>query len=280
MSIHFLEKKNPHPRDSHITFDEGPHIYTIDGDSSFMSVTTWNHSHFEHFDADKIIDSMMRSKKWPESKYFGMTKQQIKDQWSNNGKEASEAGTKMHYDIECYYNNMEVVNDSIEYTYFRNFEHDRTIGDDDKELKSQLPATPTPYRTEWMVYDKQLKFAGSIDMLYEKPDGSLLIYDWKRSKGIEKVNRWNKFSTTECIGHLPDSNFWHYSLQLNTYKAIIEKNYGKKVVGMYLVCLHPENKNKNYQVFKVSDLSKEVQDLFKLRLQMLEGESERANVEK
>ena len=63
MSLDFLEKKNAHSRDNHITFDEGPHIYTIDGDSSFMSVTTWNHSHFEHFDADKIIKNMMKSKK-------------------------------------------------------------------------------------------------------------------------------------------------------------------------------------------------------------------------
>ena len=201
-----------------------------------------------------------------------MTPQEIKDQWSNNGKEASEAGTKMHYDIECYYNNMEVKNDSIEYKYFQNFEYDRKIGDNNEELKSQLPTTPVPYRTEWMVYDKELKFAGSIDMLYEKPDGSLLIYDWKRSKGIEKVSRWNKFSTTECIEHLPDTNYWHYCLQLNTYKAIIEKNYGKKVDGMYLVCLHPDNKNNNYQVFKVVDLGEEVQDLFKLRMNNLKNE--------
>lgn len=275
MSIDFLEKKNAHSRDKHITFDEGPHIYTIDGDSSFMSVTTWNHSHFEHFDADRIIANMMKSKKWPESKYFGMSSQEIKDQWSNNGKEASEAGTKMHYDIECYYNNIEVKNDSIEYQYFQNFEHDRKIGDDNEEMKSQLPTTPIPYRTEWMVYDKELKFAGSIDMLYEKPDGSLLIYDWKRSKGIEKVSKWNKFSTTECIEHLPDTNYWHYCLQLNTYKAIIEKNYGKKVDGMYLVCLHPENKNKNYQVFKVVDLREEVQDLFKLRMNNLKKSIEK-----
>ena len=41
----YLAKKFPHERDSHIHFDEGPHIYTIDGDSDFMSVTTWNHSH-------------------------------------------------------------------------------------------------------------------------------------------------------------------------------------------------------------------------------------------
>ena len=70
--VDYLAKKNPHVRDYDITFDEKPHIYTIKGDSSFTSVTTWNHSHFEEFDADAIIDRMMRSKKWPESKYFGL----------------------------------------------------------------------------------------------------------------------------------------------------------------------------------------------------------------
>ena len=69
--IEFLARKNPHPRDSRITFDEGPHIYTIDGDSGFTSVTTWNHSHFEEFDADKIITRMMSSRNWKNSKYFG-----------------------------------------------------------------------------------------------------------------------------------------------------------------------------------------------------------------
>ena len=39
----YLAKKHSHERDSHIHFDEGPHIYTIDGCSEFMSVTTWNH---------------------------------------------------------------------------------------------------------------------------------------------------------------------------------------------------------------------------------------------
>ena len=75
----YLAKKNPHSRDESITFDEGPHIYTIDGDSDYMSVTTWNHSHFDHFDADKIIDKMMMGRKWgPAHKYWGMTKEQIK----------------------------------------------------------------------------------------------------------------------------------------------------------------------------------------------------------
>ena len=38
----------------------------------------------------------------------------------------------------------------------------------------------------------------------------------------------------------------------------------RKVTDLYLVCLHPENKNKNYQRIKV-DLQEEVKDLFNLR---------------
>ena len=76
-----------------------------------------------------------------------------------------------------------------------------------------------------------------------------------------------KFSHTECISHIPDTNFWHYCLQLNTYKAILEKNYGKTISGMALVCLHP-NKN-NYQLIPVLNLQTEVQTLFNLRKNML-----------
>ena len=96
----YLKNKNLHELDTHITFEEGPHIYTIDGDSDFTSVTTWNHSHFFPFNADLIIDKMMASKRWPENtKYFGMTKDAIKTLWDKNRDEAASAGTKMHYDI-------------------------------------------------------------------------------------------------------------------------------------------------------------------------------------
>jgi ATP-dependent exoDNAse (exonuclease V) beta subunit len=248
-----LQKKNPHERDTHITFDEEPHIYTIDGDSNYMSVTTWNHKHFEQFDADKIIGRMMKSKNWSNSKYYRQTPDEIKEGWEKNRDEAATAGTKLHYDIETYYNNCPVDNTSVEYKYFINF----------VEMTKHF----APYRTEWMIWDKELRFAGSIDMVYENTDGTLLIYDWKRSKGIEKTTRYNKYSHTECISHLPDTNFWHYSLQLNTYKAIIEKNYGKIVSGMMLVCLYPDNKD--YQLFKVPNLQDEINELFKLRKSML-----------
>ena len=250
-----LAKRNPHERDSHISFEEGPHIYTIDGDSNYLSVTSWNHSHFEKFDAEAIIAKMMSSPKWPRSKYFGMSKEEIQEQWKQNGQTASAAGTKLHYDIECFYNEQLPDNTSVEYQYFLKFH--RILG-----------ANLTPFRTEWMIWAHELKFAGSIDMVYKDEDGFLQIYDWKRCKEIKKTNPW-RCATTECIEHLPDSNFWHYSLQLNTYKALLEKNYGVKVSMMYVVCLDPNNKNNSFLRFEVPHLKSEIRDLFKLRSEML-----------
>ena len=248
----YLAKAHPHARDKNILFEEGPHIYTIDGDSDYTSVTKWVHSHFPHFDPDKVIEKMMASKRWEQSKYFGMEPEAIKEMWSKNGREASAAGTKMHYDIECFYNKSENKNDSVEYGYFKEFHRDF--------------AALKPYRTEWMIYHKQLKLAGSIDMLFENEDGSLQIYDWKRCKEIRKSNMFESAST-EVVSHLPNANFWHYSLQLNTYKMMLEANYGKKVSDMFLVCLHPNKPN--YQRIKVPHLKAEMLDLVTLREEQL-----------
>ena len=246
-----LAIENAHPRDQYITFDEGPHIYTVHGEQGYTSVTTFIHQQFSHFNADEIIQKMEKSGKLqdPTNKYFGMTPAQIKHSWNENGKLASGSGTKMHYDIECHYNDMQVSNDSIEYQYFQNFLQDFP------DLR--------PYRTEWMVYDEDAKISGSIDMVFRHTDGTYLIYDWKRVKEIKYEDEWsNKTSNTSCLKHLPDTNFWHYSLQINTYRYVLEKNYGIQISGMYLVCLHPENPNKTYERIQVHDLRKEVEDLF------------------
>jgi hypothetical protein len=82
-----------------------------------------------------------------------------------------------------------------------------------------------------------------------------------------KENLYGAKALTACIRHLDDTNFWHYALQLNTYKAIIEEKYGRKVVGLCLVCLHPNNAD--YQLIPVPFLEKEMVDLFTYRKQML-----------
>jgi hypothetical protein len=266
MKLDYLAKKNEHERDKYIEFDEGPHIYTVHGELGYTSVTTWNHHHFPEFDSNKIIDNMMGGKKWNDkeknAKYWNqttdkpMTKDEIKSMWDKNRDEAAAAGTAMHYDIECFYNNVLPNNTSTEYKYFENFW---------KDFQEEHPYL-VPYRTEWMVYYEELKLSGSIDMIYEDtrdPTGNtLIIYDWKRCKEISHENNFSK-AKTAVISHLPDTNFWHYSLQLNTYKKILEDKYGKKVTKLALVVLHPDNRN--YEVHEVPILEKELNDLFEYR---------------
>lgn len=255
-----LARLNPHPRDEHILFDAGPHTYTIHGEGGYTSVTTWIHSHFGHFNADAIISKMMRSPKWPENKYYGMTREEIKAAWDANRDEAATAGTAMHYDIECFYNGMTPTNTSIEFRYFTEFEAART------HPETGFGRFLRPFRTEWMVYFEEAKLAGSIDMVYEDTrDGTLQIYDWKRSKEIKKTNSFQS-ATTECISHLPDTNYWHYSLQLNLYRQILQRKYGKVVVGLYLVILHPDNRSGTFERIKVPFLETEMADLLAERI--------------
>ncbi len=252
MSLDYLANKNLHTRDSNITFKDDGHIYTVkhpgrpEGDTGFTSVTTFIHTLFEGFNADKIIDKMMNSHRWPTNKYYGMTKEEIKNLWSENGKMASAAGTKLHFDIECCYNGMVVENNSIEYGHFLNF-------------KRTFPNL-TAYRTEWIIYDETLRFAGSIDMAFMNSDGIIELYDWKRVKEILPNDRWGKWLTNPIVSHLPDTNYWHYALQLNIYKAILMDKYGLSVGSLYLVSLHPENKS--YNRIEIPDLQDEVQQLF------------------
>ena len=84
-------------------------------------------------------------------------------------------------------------------------------------------------------------------------DGTLSNYDWKRCKSVEKFVSYNQFALGP-VSHLPDTNFWHYSIQLNTYKLIIERNYGYTIKGMYLVCIHPEL-DTNYQIHEVEPMN-------------------------
>jgi ATP-dependent exoDNAse (exonuclease V) beta subunit len=268
-----LKQNNPHERDEFIKFYNNGHKYeiSIDLKSKYTSVTTWCHSHFAKFDADAIIANIYKSKNWgPNNKYWNMTPEEIKSTWKKSGDSAANSGTNLHEQIEhfmnnefinypyshnelssYYLNNNHLSNNlSIEWEYFMNFIKEYP------DLK--------PYRTEWMIFDEDLKLAGSIDMVYENADGTLSIYDWKRCKAISTINEWNKFAITPVISHIHDTNFWHYTLQLNTYKFILERKYNKMVTNLCLVILHPDNSNNTYQLMNVPILTKEMLDLLSL----------------
>jgi len=262
----YLALLNHHPRDDYISFEEGPHIYTVMGErGTYTSVTTWNHSHFSHFDSESVAENIIKSSRMsdPTYKYYGKTKEEIINGWTNSGKSASGLGTIMHYDIECFYNGMDVKNDSIEFTYFHQF------AEDYKHLR--------PYRTEWLVYNEDWMISGSIDMVFENSDGTLQIFDWKRSKEMKYEVEFGKYALTDCISHLPDVNFWHYSLQLNMYRRILEAKYDKKVTKLTLVGIHPDNIYKKYECFEVPIMKKEMDDLIELRLSQVREIKSKSN---
>ena len=252
---------NNSERDSRITFLEEPHLYLIDGKEvpGLQSVTQFVHSFFPHFNVDNVIQNMMKSKNWSTSKYFGKTVDEIKLEWDNIRDNAALAGTKMHLAIEQYYNSIidptiqldqdKNVIDSIEYQYFQNFLKDHS------HLK--------PYKTEWRIFDEIIGIAGSIDMVYHDPneDGAIYIYDWKRSKKIQKTNYFQKGLLP--LEYMDDCNYNHYKLQLNVYKKIIETNYNLKVNELAIVVFHPNNSD--YKKYIIESIDDEIEMLFETR---------------
>lgn len=280
-----LSQLNYHPMDDRISFEESTHTYTIDGESDYTSVTTFVHQQFPHFDSKKVIDSLLspinvfRGKTYPnKNKYrtnafqnvknenIQLSDEEINDLLNDTNSETykqeakkisdewiqtSTSGTKTHADIEYFYNELSVENDTKEYEYFLQFNRD---------FQAEFP-NYRPYRTEWTVFYKDLKLAGSIDMVYENTeDGTLMIYDWKRVKEIKYESFNNEITTNPVLGDMPNVNFWHYSLQLNTYKGILEAQYGKKVTALRLVRLYPDAPT--YDIHECPDLQHEVLTLF------------------
>jgi ATP-dependent exoDNAse (exonuclease V) beta subunit len=218
-----LSVKNAHPRDQDIDFQEEGHIYTIRGDKYYKSCTTWLKSFFEKFNADAIVDQMMNSPNWSLSKYYGMTKQEIKQLWNENGKRAAEFGTRMHKHIEEFYNGKELPDDlTPELESFVKFYDDH----------SHL----TPFRTEMMIFDEDIRICGSVDMLFQNEDGTFSIYDWKFAKEIQTHSYGKKGLFP--LEHMNDCYTVHYTVQLNLYRVILERKYGYVIQDMNLIFMH------------------------------------------
>jgi hypothetical protein len=245
-----LALKHPHERDADIDMRAEDHTYTIKGECDYESCTTVVKNYFAKFDADGIIDRMMAKPDWPSSKYYGMTKEEIKDMWTRNGQAAAQYGTDMHALIEDHYNGMYRVVDEPEYAMFLDFLQDH--------------AHMVPFRTEMKVYDEDIKVCGTIDMLFLNPeDGTLSIYDWKFSKEIQYKNNFKKKALAP-LQHLDDCNVVHYSLQLNLYRTILERKYGFNVRDLALVFMH-RNHGTSYVKVSVPFMDAEMKAVYETK---------------
>jgi len=291
-----LAELNRHERDGSVLFEPGAHKYEVIGDSHlYISVTSWNSTHFNERSEDEIITKMMKGKKWkPGHAYWGMSVEEIKANWKFKRDSACFLGECMHKLIEHFLNrprpaSCQVINkdDQLKIVTHSDLLR-RSMLDSPVELKiAKSIGLETewnyfirfvidhpyfvPYRTEWRIYHDDLKICGTIDIVYQNPeDGTLIIGDWKRVlqlKWFEQIAAFRSFSKVPGLEHLPDLNYWHYVLQLNMYKLILEQKYGKIVTGLYLFKFHPNTPT--YETFQLPILNYEMDVLIRHRLNQL-----------
>ena len=262
-----LETLNPHERDARITFEEEGHKYFIDGvrynGPTFggVSSTTFIHQFFKEFDKEGCVKAILRNPKHRSDatyRYYGMTRDQILDQWAALGSEACDLGTKFHAAVEYHQNDLPVDDEQRNSVEFRQY----------LEFRRDHPNW-IPYRTEQMIFDEEHRITGAIDaLMLDTIDNSLVIVDWKRSKAIKrKAFRSNDVGLFP-IESLQNCNFHHYSLQLSLYKSILNRLYGLKVKLCTLVVCYPTQTT--YDRIDVQDVDYEIQLLLDYRKHQLQ----------
>lgn len=238
-----LSSKNHYERDERIQFSDSDHTYLIDKKNKAVSVTELIGRYFPKFDKEFWANK--------ESIKTGKPKNEILKKWDDLGKKARDLGTELHEQIENFYNSKE---------YIRSKELDKFF----KFHKNHIQDKYKPHRTEWRIFDEDKNLAGTVDMVYEKENGELFIFDWKRSKKIinsdGSIEKNNPFENgLNGLSHLPSSDYVKYCLQQNIYKHILESKYDKKVSSMNLLILHPHLEN--YHIIQVESFKNETKYL-------------------
>ena len=236
-----LAQLHPFPKEDRITFAEAGHVYTVDGQRVPRSVTSLVHSFANEFDAARTVDAMGV----PEE-----DRASLLQQWKLNGKVQRVRGQLLHFHAESLLNGCE-----IEEPHSPEFRQASAVY---REFIMALGLQP--FRTEICIFHCGLRVAGSVDLLCCDPsDSSLVIIDWKRSKEIRTDTVFR--SMRPPLQHIPDCNYWHYALQLNMYRYILESEYGFRVSSMYLAVVHPSlTKPRVIAVPRMEDLIQAIEE--------------------
>ena len=194
---------------------------------------------------------------WKKSRQNNISQIKQLELWECKGNLSKEVGSFMHRQIQASFNDLPIENFySFEYlgseyhyqatidispelNYFRQFIKDYDI---------------KPFRTEWSIYDLDLKIAGTIDLICRN-DGAFDIFDWKRSEHINVSEHIYSYGINGMY-NLGNTRYNKYCLQINLYRYILEKNYGIKVNNMFLVVLH--SAYSEYKVYNIPEKNEEM----------------------
>lgn len=235
--------------DAKLVFEPLEHIYRF-GNKLLTPVSNVVSMFFQEFDSIGLSAQ----------KSGGIIREQIKliETWESKGAMAREVGTQLHLAIENYFQRKPMP-DSYRFKYsgrYINIDQNISIKNEIAYFKNFLADRPSlkPFRTEWRICDMRYGIAGSIDFICRNGN-QFDIYDWKRSKKSspdEKIYRYGR----NGLSSVPDISYWHYALQQNLYRYIVENNYGLKINKMHIVVLYPDFSN--YKIYEIPRMDKEI----------------------
>jgi len=181
--------------------------------------------------------------------YTAVAQAAIAAAWTANGRQASLAGRDMHRSIEMCYNRMYDVREARFHTpamrQFYNFHREFIV-----------PHRLRPWRTELSMFfqpraDVPEYLCGQCDGAFIDADSKIWLFDWKRSKEIkQRAFRSDDTGRGPCVG-LPNCNLYHYYMQINTYRHMLERNTAWRVAYGAIVCFHPNQDD--YALYEVPD---------------------------
>ena len=277
----YLASKNPHPSDYRVktVHTDDVHVYYLDGRcDNIVSSTSLVHAFFPEFDtieqAAKKLNTKTHQKNINRKSYdyrHCYTVQDIIDKWNL----WRDLGTELHDCIERYLNKEPDAlytmseDNKVPFQQFLTFWGDTVFRDWED------------FRTEWAVFDEETRVAGKIDYVGRLPNGNVVILDWKRSKSITDCSfeRFQNLPPAMGFGpcaRLENCKYITYSLQLNLYKYILEKNYGVRVQKMFLVQMHPTLKAMP-AIFPVCNLQRYIVEMLAVRKHVIQRMSQKCN---
>lgn len=188
--------------------------------------------------------------------------EQLKTEWANAGQYAATLGTEVHAVMEYLWQGKDYTGDQEAMSKFpgmpEEFEARKKIA---ISLFNKMSKRYTPVANEFRIFDRDIKIAGTVDFIaYDRMNNELVIIDWKSSKEFNK-SAWKPDELMSYpFNEYEDCNVNHYSLQLSTYKYIIEKNAGLKVGKLILFQL--PKPGHFTQSCECNDMTKELNLLF------------------
>ncbi len=216
---------------------------------------------FETFDQNRWAEE--------KSKQTGKPSELIIEEWNLKGEMARRTGVFLHDEISRYFIGLPMKGRFRFNFKSKHLNVDKDISIEKEEtlfMKFVEEEKLRVYRTNYLIADRGLKLAGRVAFVGIYEDG-YEIYDWKRAKGITDVNgnpiTKNGFGVKGKNGMetIDDTPFWHYALQLNLYRAILEKTNHIVVRRIFLIDICPTKES--YTKISVPLMNEEMSKVLK-----------------